>query len=148
MSGQAPTAIDRLVEQCRAGSCPRVVARMDSGWLVMAEQQVFDGYCLLLPDPVARHLNALTGARRTGFLADMARAGDALLAATQALRINYAMLGNAEPALHAHLFPRYATEPDTVRLLQPWALDWRCAAVWLAATHGALQRRIAAALAP
>ena len=63
MSGQAPTAIDRLVEQCRAGSCPRVVARMDSGWLVMAEQQVFDGYCLLLPDPVARHLNALTGAR-------------------------------------------------------------------------------------
>jgi diadenosine tetraphosphate (Ap4A) HIT family hydrolase len=121
---------------------------MDSGWLVLAEQQVLEGYCLLLPDPVVPHLNALGGARRAGFLADMARAGDALLAATQALRINYALFGNVEPALHAHLLPRRATEPESIRLLQPWALDWRCAAVWQAATHGDLQRRIAAALAP
>ena len=114
----------------------------------MAEQQVFDGYCLLLPDPVSAHLNALGGALMRSFLADMARAGDALLAATQALRINYALFGNVEPALHAHLFPRRATEPESVRLLQPWALDWGCAAEWQAATHGDLQRRIAAALAP
>jgi diadenosine tetraphosphate (Ap4A) HIT family hydrolase len=141
-----PTAIHRMVERCRAGEFPRLIQSMDSGWLIMAEQQVLPGYCLLLPDPVAPHLNALSEAARRRFLADMARAGDALLAATGAARVNYALFGNVEPALHAHLFPRMADEPDTVRLQQPWALDWRRAPPYAEATHGELKRRIAAAL--
>jgi hypothetical protein len=48
--------------------------------------------------------------------------GDTLLASTAALRINYAMLGNLEPALHAHLVPRYASEPEATRTAHPWAL--------------------------
>ena len=42
----------------------------------------------------------------------MARLGHAVLEVTGALRINYAMFGNVEPALHAHVFPRYATSPS------------------------------------
>ncbi len=113
----------------------------------MAERQVCRGYCLLLPDPVVPDLNALEGAQRAGFLADMAHAGDALLAAVGALRINYALFGNVEPALHAHLFPRTASEPDSVRTLQPWALDWQAAPPYADALHGALKRRIADELA-
>jgi diadenosine tetraphosphate (Ap4A) HIT family hydrolase len=95
-----------MVERCRAADYPAVVARMPSGWAVMGERQVFAGYCLLLPDPVVPHLNALTGSAREQFLSDMARLGDAVLAATSGLRINYALFGNVEPALHAHVFPR------------------------------------------
>jgi hypothetical protein len=51
---------------------------------------------------------------RTQF-ADMVGLGDVLLELTGALRINYEILGNLEPALHAHLFPRYASEPDGLR---------------------------------
>ncbi|GAF40302.1 hypothetical protein FC83_GL003314 [Agrilactobacillus composti DSM 18527 = JCM 14202] len=44
--------------------------------------------------------------------------GDAVLAATQALRINYDILGNTDNFLHAHVFPRYQAE-DPARLKKP-----------------------------
>ena len=147
-SGVAITAIHRLVDRCRASDHPPLVAKLPSGWVVMGERQVFAGYCLLLPDPVVPHLNALVAASREQFLSDMALVGDAVLAATSALRINYAMFGNVEPALHAHVFPRFADEPAATRTAQPWAFDWSLAPEYSAALHGDLQRCIAAQLAP
>lgn len=122
-----PTAIHRRVEALRAGQDPTVVSRMPSGWLVLGEAQFLRGYCLLLPDPVVPHLNALEGAARAQFLADMSRAGDALLSVTNALRINYEMLGNLEPALHAHLFPRYDNESPDLKTKPVWFYDWQLA---------------------
>jgi diadenosine tetraphosphate (Ap4A) HIT family hydrolase len=86
----------------------------------------------------------MTSASRAQFLSDMALVGDAVMAATSALRINYAMFGNLEPALHAHVFPRYADEPAATRTAQPWALDWTQAPEYSDAVHGGLKRRIAA----
>ena len=57
----------------------------------------------------------------------MAALGDALLAETGAVRINYAMFGNMEPALHAHLVPRYADEQAPLDIAHPWAYDWAAA---------------------
>lgn len=101
---------------------------------------------MLLPDPVVSDLNALAAASRDRFLSDMAQLGDALLVATGALRINYAIFGNVEPALHAHLFPRRAEEPSGTQMVHPWALDWNSAPKYSSARHGQLQRRIAAIL--
>jgi diadenosine tetraphosphate (Ap4A) HIT family hydrolase len=143
VSAAPPTAIHRIVDRCRAGDYPAMVARLSSGWVVMGEQQVFAGYCMLLPDPVVGHLNELKPAARAQFLSDMALAGDALLAATQALRINYAMLGNVEPALHAHLFPRSAAEPEAMRSAHPWAADWNRAPRYSEEGYGGLKLRIA-----
>jgi diadenosine tetraphosphate (Ap4A) HIT family hydrolase len=141
------TVIHRMVDACRTGAWPSRVARLRSGWVVMGEQQVRAGYCLLLPDPVVPHLNALTGSARSGFLTDMAALGDAIIASTGAVRINYALYGNLEPALHAHLFPRYRDEPEGERSAQPWALDWARAPRYEEALHGALKARLHAALA-
>ena len=101
MSETPPTAIHRMVERCRADEYPALVAKLESGWVIMGERQVLAGYCLLLPDPVVAHLNVLTGARRTRFLEDMALTGDAVQSCTGAARVNYAVFGNVEPALHA-----------------------------------------------
>jgi diadenosine tetraphosphate (Ap4A) HIT family hydrolase len=139
-----PTAIHIMVDRCRRADYPAAVFRLRSGWLVMGERQVLTGYCLLLPDPVVPHLNALASAPRAQFLCDMAIAGDALLTVTAALRINYAIFGNVEPALHAHIFPRHAAEPEATRTAQPWALDWNAAPCFSEAAHGELKRRIAA----
>jgi diadenosine tetraphosphate (Ap4A) HIT family hydrolase len=133
-----------MVDRCRAGSYPATVARLKSGWVVMGERQVLTGYCLLLPDPVVPHLNALPPGPRAQFLADMAVVGDALLAVTAALRINYALFGNVEPALHAHIFPRHAAEPEATRMAQPWALDWNAAPGYSELLHGELRKRIGA----
>jgi diadenosine tetraphosphate (Ap4A) HIT family hydrolase len=118
------TAIHRRVAALNAGLDPTCVARLASGWAVLGDPQVLRGYCLLLPDPVVPTLNALPRHARERYLEDMAALGDAVLAVTGALRINYAIFGNLEPALHAHVIPRYADEPEALRTAQPWAYDW------------------------
>ena len=123
----SPTAIHRRVEACRAGADPAIVARMSSGWAVLGDPQVLRGYCLLLPDPVVPHLNALDPTAQRAFLADMARLGDAVYRVTRAVRINYALFGNVEPALHAHVFPRYVGEPAHLATANPWGYDWAAA---------------------
>ncbi len=124
------TAIHSQVVAAREGRDPRVIARLFSGWAVFGEQQFVRGYALLLPDPVVPNLNALGARERIAFLSDMSRLGDALLKVTGAARINYAIFGNQEPALHAHVIPRYADEPDALRTAHPWTYDWSAAPVF------------------
>ncbi|MGU3495838.1 HIT family protein [Xanthobacteraceae bacterium A53D] len=107
--------IEERVAMARAGTNPFVISRMASGWLVIGDVQPLPGYCLLLADPVVPSLNALAPEARAAFLADMATVGDALLAVTDCARVNYEIWGNTEPALHAHIMPRYATEADGKR---------------------------------
>ena len=141
------TAIHRQVLAAREGTEPRVLARLFCGWLLFGERQFVRGYVLLLPDPVVPTLNALAAQERSQFLVEMARAGDALLKVTGAARINYAMLGNVEPALHAHLIPRYTDEPESHRTQHPWAYDWSAAPAFdralLAPLAGELRKELA-----
>ncbi len=118
---QIETAIHRQVAAAPARDNPRVVARVESGWVVMGPTQFWRGYCLLLPDPVAPSLNDLSTDARRVFLSDMARLGDAVIAVCRPLRLNYAILGNKEPALHAHVIPRYEHEQESLRTESPWA---------------------------
>ena len=80
---------------------------------------------------------------RTAYLLDMARLGDAVLQATGAARMNYEILGNSEPELHCHLFPRYASEPDDKRRMPVWFYDWKNALPYAEDPHGALRKAIA-----
>ncbi len=143
-----PTVIHRRVAEAREGTNPFVVRKVPSGWVVMGDVQFLEGYCLLLPDPVVPHLNALEGEARARFLSDMGKVGDAILEVTGAVRINYEMLGNTEPALHAHLFPRHDTEPEALRPKPVWFYDWEQAPAFDPEAHGALRERIRAALLP
>jgi diadenosine tetraphosphate (Ap4A) HIT family hydrolase len=127
LKGEPETLIHRQVAAAREGREPRVAARLFSGWVVFGERQFVRGYVQLLPDPVVPTLNALPSKERAQFLLDLARLGDALLKVTSAVRINYAIFGNLEPALHAHVIPRYADEPEAMRTAHPWAYDWEAA---------------------
>lgn len=138
-----PTAIHRMVDACRAGTYAALVGRMASGWAVMGERQVLSGYCLLLPDPVVPHLNALPRVARDRFMADLGCLGEAVQTVTGALRINYAIFGNLEPALHGHVHPRYVDEPAAQRTGNPWNYDWSRAPLFDPAVHGALRDSIA-----
>jgi diadenosine tetraphosphate (Ap4A) HIT family hydrolase len=138
----AATSIHALVERCRDGQLPAAIVKLPSGWVIMGERQVLPGYCLLLPDPVVPHLNALDADARAQFMFDMALVGDVLLAITAAARINYAIYGNVDPALHAHIFPRDSAEPELTRNAQPWGLDWNAAPLYSDALHGDFKRRV------
>lgn len=140
------TAIHRYIEEARNGSLGRAIARLPSGWAVLGDPQITRGYCLLLPDPVVPDLNALTGDKRRQFLEDMARLGDAVLRVTGAERINYEILGNVEPALHAHVIPRHTNEAPEQRRQAVWLHDWSMAEPFDHDSHLALRARLAAAL--
>lgn len=113
--------IQERVETARAGTNPTVVCRVPSGWVVLCDTQFLRGYCVLLPDPVVSNLNDLSQSKRVEFLSDMATVGDAIFDVTGAYRINYAILGNSEPLLHAHIVPRYLSEPEEFRKNLPWS---------------------------
>jgi diadenosine tetraphosphate (Ap4A) HIT family hydrolase len=130
----------------QAGLHPRCIARAPSGWYLLHEIQAVPGHALLVPDPLVPSLNDLPGPARARFLADMATLGDALLRATGAERINYEILGNVEPVLHAHAVPRYASEPPERRRAPVWFYDMEEAPRFAEPLHGALVRRIAAEL--
>ncbi len=113
--------IHQRVADAREGTNPTVICRLPSGWAVLCDQQYLQGYSLLLPDPVVGSLNDLNPTERAAYLCDMALIGDALLEVTGAFRINYAILGNTDPALHAHIVPRYLSEPEQFRKGPPWS---------------------------
>lgn len=115
-----PNLIEQRVAEAHKGQNPSVLCQMPSGWAVIGDQQFISGYSLLLADPVVPDLNTLTEVVRTRFLNDMALIGDALMEVTEAYRINYEILGNTEPALHAHIFPRYLSEPEGPRAVPVW----------------------------
>lgn len=117
------TLIHQRVEMARDGRNPAVICRMASGWAVLGDAQVTPGYAILLSDPVVSDLNALSLEDRAVYLRDMSIIGDALLEVTGAALINYEILGNTDRALHAHLVPRYADEPDEQRRKPIWFRD-------------------------
>lgn len=118
MSGPISNRADRL----RRGEDPQLIARMPSGWAILANQQPgpITGCCMLIPDPVVAHVNDLDPAARAAFMTDLVTLGDAVLAATGAERINYLILCNQVPELHGHVIPRFATEDPARRRLGPF----------------------------
>ena len=113
---------------------------------MLGDPQITYGYCLLLPDPVVPDLNGLGSDKRRQFLDDMSRLGDAVLQVTGAERINYEILGNVEPALHALVIPRHTYESPELRKQPVWLHDWSTAEPFGGDPHHTLRARICAAL--
>ncbi len=145
------TPSERL-EALHNGEDPMFIARLRSGFAVMSATQYLPGYCLLLAYPEVAQLNDLDHERQLHFLDDMARLGEAVIKATGCLRVNYGIYGNLDPFLHAHVWPRYATEPPDVAVKPPtsYSKQFRDAPEnrYTRARHLDLQRQIAERLVP
>jgi diadenosine tetraphosphate (Ap4A) HIT family hydrolase len=107
---------DRIGAALR-GDNPTVLARLEASFAVIGDHQFLPGYCVLLTDdPSVSRLTDLPRPRRLAFLADMDLLGEAVTNVCQRLdsafrRVNYSILGNLDPYLHAHIQARYAWEP-------------------------------------
>jgi diadenosine tetraphosphate (Ap4A) HIT family hydrolase len=121
------THISQLrIEAARAGLDPGVICKLSSGWVFLCNMQFLRGYCILQADPPVESINALNPTQRVEFLGDMAVVGDAIMEVTGAYRINDALMGNSEPVLHAHIVPRYLSEPEELRKGLPWSYPNAC----------------------
>lgn len=99
------------LEALQLSKNPTFVARVPSGVVVLGDSQLLPGYCVLMAEPVVSSLDDLALEARVSFLRDMALVGQAILEVYSAMRMNYSVLGNFDPFLHAHIHPRYASEP-------------------------------------
>ena len=117
MLSQMPTSIHRRVALAEKGENPNAILRLKSGWVMLHDIQVLEGYCLFLSDPVVSSLNSLSETERAQYCLDMIRVGDALMKIKGAYKMNYETWGNLDPALHTHIVPRYRDEPDEKRTL-------------------------------
>lgn len=101
-----------------------VMLRMNSGFAVIGDSQLLPGYSLLLvDDPLVDQPTDLPRRKRRDFFFDLVLLGEAVLNATHrdgAVRINYAVAGNAWPHLHGHAHPRYSWEPPELALGPIW----------------------------
>ncbi|MEI6291471.1 MAG: hypothetical protein WCP19_13655 [Chloroflexota bacterium] len=140
------TIIHDRVLAAQKGENPALLCRMESGWAVLGDVQILNGYCLLLSDPVQADLNSLDLDGRVKFLRDMTIIGDALLEVVYANRINYEILGNSDKALHAHIVPRFDAEPDELRKGPIWFYDWSKAPRFDPKMHTPLMNQLRAAI--
>ncbi len=107
---------DRIGTAVR-GANPTVMRRLTAGFAVIGDTQFLPGYSLLLTDePGVQRLSELPRPRRAAFLADMDRLGEAVERACAQLdsgfrRVNLEILGNTDPFLHVHVWPRFDWEP-------------------------------------
>ena len=76
--------------------------------------------------------------------------GDAVMVATECVRVNYSVYGNLDPFLHAHVVPRYEWEADEHRtippLMYPEEIQRSPTHLYEQEAHADLQDKIARAL--
>jgi diadenosine tetraphosphate (Ap4A) HIT family hydrolase len=146
---------DRIGSALR-GENPTVLARLPGGFAVIGDVQWLPGYCVLLADdPTVTRLSDLPPPRRLDFLASMERLGEAVEQACHALdpafrRVNLEILGNTDPFLHAHVWPRYDWEPGDLVGKPVWlypAENWSDPALELGPRHDELRAEIGRRLA-
>lgn len=91
---------------------PYLVADLDTGYAVLADNQYIPGYTIFLSKICVPELHDLPPATRTRFLEEMATVAEAVFHAFEPRKLNYELLGNSVSHLHWHLFPRYADDPN------------------------------------
>lgn len=112
--------LDRI-GSCERGENPTLLAKMKSGFAVIADSQFLPGYCILLASPKITSLNELPIEARSQFLLDMSMIGDAIMKTCNPLRLNYSIMANTDHYLHAHIQARYDWEADNYIRIPAWS---------------------------
>lgn len=102
----------------RQGRNPFVIEEFRHSLWVVGPHQFYRGYSLLLFKDHVRDLHELEPSVHDALWGEVRIAAQAVVAAYQPWRMNYASLGNVVPHIHVHLFPRYESDPDHRQ--HPW----------------------------
>jgi diadenosine tetraphosphate (Ap4A) HIT family hydrolase len=143
---------DRIGSSLR-GENPTVLRRLGAGFANIGDVQFLPGYCVLLVDtPEVQRLTDLPRDRRARFLADMDVLGEAVERVCGRRdpgfrRVNLEILGNTDPYLHAHVWPRYDWEPEHLVGRPVWLYPlerWSDPATALGPEHDGLRAELTA----
>lgn len=94
------------INMIKDGTNPYFVKELETGYVVIGDNQHFKGYTLFLYKGHKTELFQLDHAAKLKFLAEMSLVAEAVSNAFGAEKMNYELLGNGDSHLHWHLFPR------------------------------------------
>lgn len=110
---------DRIAEIIK-GTNRYFVKELQTGYVVIGDYQFYKGYTLFLSKKHVTELHELDPEYRKEFLFEMSIVAEAVFNAFKPQKLNYELLGNGDPHMHWHLFPRRETDPEPNKPV--WAL--------------------------
>jgi diadenosine tetraphosphate (Ap4A) HIT family hydrolase len=113
-----PCGICATIERIRAGMFPDAIAELPRSWLILGDAQFYRGYCVLFAKRHATEPHLMPRGESHELLDELLAVGKTLANVLSPLKLNYECLGNQEPHVHWHVFPRYAD--DAMRLQPVW----------------------------
>ncbi|MGH7348107.1 MAG: HIT family protein, partial [Candidatus Rokuibacteriota bacterium] len=111
------TALERA-DTCpaaEAGQVLRKVQDLPASIAILAPDQYYKGYTMVVSKTHAVELYELPERQSTQYFQDMVAVAKAIATAFKPRKMNYEVLGNTVGHLHWHLFPRYEWDPNSKR---------------------------------
>lgn len=96
------------IQKNREGKNPWFVKELETGYVVLGDNQHFEGYTLFLCKEHKTELFQLDPGEKRKYLEEMSQVAEAVYHAFGVEKMNYELLGNGDTHLHWHLFPRRA----------------------------------------
>jgi diadenosine tetraphosphate (Ap4A) HIT family hydrolase len=115
-----PCGICATIERIKAGGIRDLVAELKSCHVILGDQQFYRGYCILFAKLHATELYLMPTDTARLLFDEMRLVAEAIAAVVKPWKMNYECLGNSEPHVHWHLFPRQQNEPDELRRGPIW----------------------------
>lgn len=94
------------ISMIQSNTNPYFVKELQTGYVVLGDNQHFHGYTLFLCKDHVTELYYLDHSTKMKFLEEMTIVAEAVSVAFGAEKMNYELLGNGDTHLHWHLFPR------------------------------------------
>lgn len=96
-----------VIQQIEQSNYKKFIAELKSGYVTLGSCQGFKGHTVFLSKIYATELHQLEESQKMLFLQEMALVAECVWDAFKPDKLNYELLGNGNPHLHWHIFPRY-----------------------------------------
>jgi diadenosine tetraphosphate (Ap4A) HIT family hydrolase len=113
-----PCGICAIIARIRAGSFEDLVAELPRSWMLLGDAQYYRGYCVLVAKRHVSELYLMPRGEVHELLDEILAASRSINQVVSPLKLNYECLGNQEPHVHWHIFPRSSRDP--MRLQPVW----------------------------
>ena len=98
--------ICQRIELIKSGENPYFVKELETGYVVIGDNQYFEGYTLFLAKEHVTELHHMEAPVKLRFLEEMSLVQEAVSKAFSAQKMNVELLGNGAAHAHWHIFPR------------------------------------------
>lgn len=100
------------IKMIKEGTNKYFIKELETGYVVIGDHQYFKGYTLFLCKEHQNELHDLDRDFKEKFLIEMSKVSEAVHKAFKPIKLNYELLGNGDPHMHWHIFPRSNQEPN------------------------------------